>query len=106
MLSCVSNIEEELYPLEMCDTLQVSYSQTIAPILQQQCYECHGVSAPISGIPLEGYANLKNMVMAGRLLGALRRQPGFSPMPQNGPSLPECTILKIEKWVAEGALNN
>ena len=106
LMSCVSNVEELLYPSEECDTTQVSYAMTIVPILQQNCYECHGLSAPISGIPLEGYAQIKTMVNAGRLIGAIRRQTGFSPMPQNGPALPECMILKIEKWVAEGAPDN
>jgi mono/diheme cytochrome c family protein len=106
MYSCVSNVEEILYPIDTCDTTSVTYSQTIAPIIAQNCFACHGGAATISGIPLEGFTNLKLKVTQGRLLGAIRRLQGFSPMPQNAPSLPECDILKIEKWIADGALDN
>src|SRR5512139_1891997 len=74
--SCVSNNEEELYPDEPCDTTMVTYSGTIAPIINQNCLACHGAISPSSGIPLEGYENLKQMVDEGRLVGALRREDG------------------------------
>lgn len=106
MTSCTSNVEEELYPPNTCDTMSVSYSGTIAPIIEQNCFDCHQGAGSISGIPLDGYDNLKAMVDAGRLVGAVRRQSGFSPMPQDAPSLPECELLKIEKWVDEGAQDN
>ncbi len=106
MISCASNSEEELYPLDTCDTGQVTYSLTIAPIIEQNCYACHSGLAPISNIPLDSYPGLKTMVDAGRLLGSLRRLSGFSAMPQNAPSLPECELLKIEAWVNLGAPDN
>ena len=106
MISCAYNNEEELYPVEICDTMNVTYSATIVPILQQHCYECHGGAFPLSGIPFEPYANLKTTVMAGRVVGAIRHQTGFSPMPKDRQALKECDILKIEKWVAEGAPDN
>ena len=106
MMSCEYNNEEELYPMQMCDTTSVTYQAVIVPIVTQFCYECHSGSAPISGILLEGHANLKAMADAGRLIGAIRHLTGFSPMPKDRTSLPECEILKIEKWVNEGALDN
>jgi hypothetical protein len=102
----VYNNEEELYPSEMCDTTNVTYHSTIAPIIEQFCFECHDDAAVISGIPLEGYANLKAKVVDGRLVGAIRHDVGFSPMPKDRPSLPECDILKIEKWISNGAPDN
>ena len=104
--ACTYNNEEELYPIETCDTVNVTYSGTIAPIIMQNCFDCHGGNAQISGIPLEGYQNLKTMVDANRLVGAIRHQPNFSFMPKDRPSLPECEILKIEKWVSAGAPDN
>ncbi|HSF90549.1 MAG TPA: hypothetical protein VLA46_14090 [Saprospiraceae bacterium] len=104
--SCVSNVEEELYPPETCDTTQVTYSGTIAPIIELNCYACHEGDQSVSGIPLNGYNNLKAMVDAGRLVGSLRHLDGFSPMPQNASALPECELLKIEKWVDDGAPDN
>ena len=104
--SCAYNDEETLYPPEVCDTSQVTYTLVVAPIIQNRCFDCHDQEAAVSGIPLEGYDNLKSMVDANRLIGALRHQTGFSAMPKDRPSLPECEILKIEKWVDDGAPNN
>jgi hypothetical protein len=104
--SCVSNVEEELYPPDTCDTTQVTYGGTIAPIIELNCFACHEGDQSVSGISLNGYDNLKAMVDAGRLIGALRHQEGFSPMPQNASALPECELLKIEKWVDDGAPDN
>jgi mono/diheme cytochrome c family protein len=106
LVSCVSNVEEELYPPDTCDTTQVTYSATIAPIIELNCYECHGGEATISGIPLEGYANLKAVVDEGRLVGAVRHEDGYSAMPKDAQALPECQLLQIEKWVDEGAPDN
>ena len=106
MISCTYHNEEELYPAGECDTTNVTYQATIVPIVSQNCYECHDANAPISGIPLEGYSNIKSMIDAGRLIGAIRHQTGFSPMPKDRGSLPECDILKIEKWVSDGAPEN
>jgi hypothetical protein len=106
MVSCVYNDEETLYPQMPCDTTAVTYTLVIAPIIENRCYDCHDADAVISGIPLEGYDHLKAMVDAERLIGAIRHQTGFSFMPKDRPALPECEILKIEKWVAEGAQNN
>lgn len=102
-VSCASNNEEELYP---CVPESVTYSGTVAPIIQQNCFTCHGGDDPTSGIPFNTYDDLKVMVDAERLIGAIRRLEGFSSMPQNASALPDCEILKIEKWVNDGALNN
>ena len=106
--SCEYNNEEELYPVETCDTTQVTYHETIATIIMQNCFDCHSLAtAPqVNGIPLEGYANIKAMVDAQRLVGAIRHKVGFSPMPKDRQQLAECDILKIEQWVKEGAPNN
>lgn len=106
MTSCAYNIEEELYPGEECDTMNVTYQAVIVPIIENRCFECHNNQAVPSGIPLEGYANIKGIIDAGRLIGAIRHLNGFSPMPKDRGSLPECEILKIEKWVSQGAPNN
>ena len=106
MVSCAYNNEEELYPMESCDTTNVTYLATIVPIVTQHCYECHGGTAQVSGIPLEGHANIKSMIDAQRLLGAINHEVGFSPMPKDRQKLAACDILKIERWVSDGAPNN
>jgi len=104
--SCVSNNEEDLYPNQTCDTLNVTYSGIVDPIISQNCERCHSAVAPSSGIPLEGYANLKAAVDDGVLLGSIRHDDGFVPMPEDAPKLPDCAIRQIEIWVEAGAPDN
>jgi hypothetical protein len=104
--SCVSNNEEELYPDQTCDTLNVTYSGIVAPIISLNCERCHSAVAPSSGIPLEGYDHLKAAVDDGKLLGSIRHDEGFIPMPEEAPKLPDCDIRQIEIWVEDGAPDN
>ncbi|MCO6488523.1 MAG: hypothetical protein J5I98_08905 [Phaeodactylibacter sp.] len=104
--SCYYDVEEELYPEIDCDTQGVTYSGTIQPLLSENCLVCHSAAVNTAGITLEGYDKLKTQVDNGRLLGAIRHQPGFSPMPQGAAQLPECDIMKIEAWISNGAPNN
>ena len=57
-------------------------------------------------VTLEGYENLLQYVNSGQLLGAIRHDNGYSPMPQSGGKLSDCNISLFEIWVAEGALDN
>lgn len=104
--SCYYDVEEELYPGMDCDTMNMSYEMDIVPILSENCYECHSQAVNTANITLEGYQNLQEYVNDGRLLGAIKHQPGFSPMPKNAPQLVECEIQKIESWIESGAPNN
>ncbi len=104
--SCYYDVEELLYPNSGCQTANMSYQNNIAPILERNCYVCHSAAANISGITLEGYSQLIQFVNNGRLLGAIRHESGFSPMPQNAAKLIPCDIAKIEQWIADGAPNN
>jgi hypothetical protein len=108
--SCKYDNAEELYPAPPCDvdSIMVTYSLTISPIISGNCLlpACHGGTAEVSGIPMEGYDNMKQVVDSERLIGAIRHKSGYSAMPKNTTALAECDILKIEKWVDEGAPNN
>jgi hypothetical protein len=103
---CYYDHEETLYPQGECVTTGTSYAQDIVPVIQQQCYVCHSAAVNTGNITLEGHANLVNYAMNGRLLGAIRHESGFVPMPQNAPKLSDCNIAKIEQWITDGALNN
>ncbi len=103
---CYYDKEEELYPTLDCATDNVTYMDTVLPILSRNCFVCHSTAANFGGITLEGYNSLLTHVNSGRLLGAIKHQPGFSPMPQNQPQLVACDIEKMERWVADGAPNN
>lgn len=105
---CYYDIEAELYPstTDSCDTANVTFSATVVPILEQQCYNCHSVSSNTSGILLEGYNNVIVRVNDGSLEGSINYVSGFSPMPSGAPKLTDCNLAKISKWIEDGALDN
>ena len=104
--ACYYDVEEELYPDMSCDTANISYEMDIEPILSDECYLCHSQAINTANITLEGYQNLIEYVNNGRLLGAIKHLPGYSPMPKNAPQLVECNIEKIETWINAGAPDN
>jgi cytochrome c5 len=106
VLSCDYNSEEELYPTASCAVgTNVSYVNQIKPILDNSCMTCHSKATQNGGVNLEGHAQVKTYVTNGRFIGSIKHLDGFSGMPI-GDKLSDCNILKIEKWIAEGALNN
>ena len=105
---CYYDVEEELYPesFNSCDTSNVTYSQTVRPILDLNCMSCHSQLSQQGGVVLETYSNVISYVNSGQLLGAIKHDPGFEPMPQGVAKLSDCNILKIEKWVQTGSPDN
>lgn len=104
--ACYYDNEEELYPPTDCRTENMSYQSDVVPIISNNCYVCHSAIANNGDVTLEGYDEIKKYVDSGQLMGAINREPGFSPMPQDGPKLNDCSISKIESWIADGAPNN
>jgi hypothetical protein len=109
--SCFFDNEEQLYPVENCGNINVSYRLDVVPILESACYDCHDFSnAPVlgDGINLEGRTKLKEYIEANsnRFLGSLKWNGQGSEMPKNSSKLDLCTINKIEVWINEGMLNN
>jgi hypothetical protein len=104
---CYYDTEEELYPqVQVCDTSQVTYSLSVRPVLDQNCMNCHSQAVQQGNIVLETYADVQGVAATGALLGAIRHDPGFTPMPQGGGKLNDCVILQIEKWIQSGSPNN
>jgi len=110
VISCSKQSEDRLQAVTPtpCDTTSVSYSTDIVPILQNNCYSCHGNgnTAGSGGILLDGYTNLNKWAGNGYLVGNVTHAPGYVPMPYGLPALPSCEINKIVAWVHQGALNN
>jgi hypothetical protein len=104
--SCTYDSREEVESLMTCDTTNVTLSLTIWPILSNNCIVCHSGAAPAGGLDYENYNDLLSVANDGRLVGAINHLDGFEPMPRFAPKLPACDIMKIEKWVNDGALNN
>ena len=107
LTSCYYDNEEELYPdTGGCDTTNVSYSSSVAPVLQANCNACHSGNGPSAGIVTDNYTDLMTIVNSGQFKGAINHSSGYSAMPKNAPKLGDCNLSKINKWVDAGAPNN
>jgi hypothetical protein len=88
----------------VCDTLNVTFEKTIAPLLAANCYQCHSnANAPVfaNNIRLENYEDVQSHV--SHLYGVVSWQDGYPRMPFNGQKLDDCSIAKIGIWVRTGA---
>lgn len=104
---CYYDVENILYPpSEICDTLDISYSSDILPIIDLNCLVCHNQSSALGDIVLEPHPELQNYALNGNLLCSIEHISGCSEMPKNASKLLECDIEKIKIWVNEGALEN
>jgi hypothetical protein len=105
--SCYYDKEEDLYPnyTQSCDTSNVTYSQTIAPIMAANCNVCHSTVLHSGGVVTENRDGLKIVADNGKLIPAVE-QTGFYPMPKGGNKLQDCDLAKINIWVRAGAPNN
>lgn len=115
--SCYYDSKEELFGnVTPCDTVAVSYTEDILPILESQCYLCHSTAtAPVVGgdNDMEGYDKLMGFVVAGDpenslfyasvawLTGAVEM-----PRPTGSNQLSDCELSVIRNWIIQGATNN
>ena len=107
--SCYYDNEEALYPSlnTSCDTLNVTFTGAIAPMLSNNCLSCHSNNTAASfgnNIRLEDYTDVK--ANASAVSGSLRHTGNYSPMPKNGSKLKDCLIQQFDIWVRNGMLNN
>lgn len=104
---CYNDNEEDLYPSAgNCDTANVTYSLTVAPLMADKCNSCHGGNFPEAGIKTDNYDDLKTLAGNGKLFGTINHESGFSPMPKGKPRMSDCDINKIRIWIDKGALND
>jgi len=105
--SCYYDNVEELYPQPAaCDTLNITYSNDVLPIINTKCTGCHSGTAPAGNINLETYDDIVAAANNGSLMGTIRHESNWSPMPKNVAKLDNCTITKLEIWIADGTPNN
>lgn len=100
---CYYDVVEELYPAtgNTCDTTNVTYTATIKPILDAECNSCHSTASAQGGVILDSYSAVKDYAMSGTLLGVVKQEQGFSPMPKGGAKMSTCEITKIEIWITK-----
>ena len=99
--------EKEALVLPNCpDTSDVSYVAKVRPLLQANCFSCHGNGSSEGNVSLETYDQVKQVAMSGRLLGSISHTPGFAAMPEGADKLSDCNIKEVEVWIEEGAQDN
>ncbi|MFP5470640.1 MAG: c-type cytochrome [Bacteroidia bacterium] len=82
-----------------------SFSTEVLVIFSNSCMPCHSDSRREGGNSFESY-NEAIKVDSSLLLGVIRHESGFLPMPQGGGKLSDCDIKKIELWLENGSPNN
>ncbi len=97
---CYFDNEEELYPTTNCNTNQVTFSNTISPLITNSCATtgCH--VAGTGRVLLTNYAEIKTVINAVE-----KRTITDKNMPPSG-SLSVCDLSKLKKWIDEGVPNN
>ncbi len=102
---CYYDNEEDLYlGSSTCDTSNVTYSATVAPVFAGYCNSCHSGSSPSGNIKTDSYTSVITNIT--RIRGSINHQSGFQAMPQSGGSLSTCDLTKIDIWIRQGMLNN
>jgi len=110
---CYNDTKEELYGLSSqnvkCDTTGITYSKSIAGIINANCNACHSSGqAPRNGngIVLDNYADLVIQADNGKLVGSIAHSPGYNAMPPNASKISACDITFIRHWIEIGKPNN
>ncbi len=89
----------------LCDTANVTYSGTIAPIIQTFCNGCHDASTHNGGVRLDSYSYLSTLALSDSLYNSITAN-GVNLMPKGGQALLNCQIDVIRIWINAGAPNN
>jgi hypothetical protein len=100
---CYYESEEHLFPSanNSCDTINVTYSASIVPLLNI-CFQCHAnnTSSFGGGFNFQDTVILRSQINSGQIYRSITFQS--HPMPPNG-QLSNCNILIFKKWIDHGA---
>ncbi|MGB0839735.1 MAG: c-type cytochrome domain-containing protein [Chitinophagales bacterium] len=88
-----------------CDVVEVSFANTIYPIMQTSCINCHDDNLTSAGVNLKDYAHIRLYALNGALEGCINGNGAYAQMPPSG-SLSNCKIDQISSWISQGALDN
>jgi mono/diheme cytochrome c family protein len=112
---CYNDKYDQLYvtPATVtCDTTAVSYSTTVAPIINANCNVsggCHDAAgAATSGYNFSTYAGVQAVANYDYMITDITGNPTsrHHAMPLNLPKISQCDINIITAWIDQGALNN
>lgn len=86
---------------EIVCTGTISFSQQIAPMIEENCAGCHGVGAGTSPV-LSNYSEISEN--ADAMLNAMHGTPQL--MPQGGPALADSLLQQFQCWMQQGKMDN
>lgn len=89
-----------------CDTIDVSFSKTVFPIIVNNCIACHNDITHYNDRNYETYEGITDAVNSGKLINVINHNSAYVKMPKNADKLPQCYINLIEAWVNQGSKNN
>lgn len=103
---CYYDRFNELHPLDgyvnTCDeTLPDTYQSVTRIIMLSNCISCHNSSVRQGDVILETYAQVRQHAAAGELMGVVRRENGYQPMPPDA-ALRDCDIEQLQQWINNG----
>ncbi len=103
---CYYDNEEDLYPMNFCDTTAVRYSTSVRPIIEANCAVsgCHVPGGEGNG-DYTTFSALQAKATSGVLLPSINQVGNAVVMPPSG-KLSECEIATITVWVQQGAPQN
>jgi|JI8StandDraft_1071087.scaffolds.fasta_scaffold162189_2 uncharacterized membrane protein len=92
---------------QTCDTTQFTFNGKIKGLIKSNCEGCHKSTNASGAIILDSYANLVSAINKGnQVMGSIKQQNGYSPMPKNTSKLADCDIRCLEKWISAGMPEN
>lgn len=113
-VACSTDNEEELFAerngilaSQGCDAdnTALSFTDCIAPIIQQNCEGCHNAGFASGGVALTNYDEIKVYVDNGRIPIVIDPEDISELMPPTG-KMPDLNITLIKNWIDQGAPNN
>lgn len=110
LLACTKTSEEKLL-LEaelsrLCSADSIKFATDVVPIINSNCMPCHNNDRQEGGITLVTYDDIAAMADNGSLMGTIKHESGYSPMPANSPKINDCYIRALETWITNGKPNN
>ena len=80
----------------------ISFENTIKPILENNCVGCHNKANSDGGFDLTNVETVQSIAFNGLLIKTVNHSEGVRAMPLNAEKLTENTIQKIEIWINNG----
>lgn len=103
---CYNDNEEDLYPEKpVCDTANITYTASIAPIMQTNCNSCHNTTVASGGVITDNAEGLRVVALNGLLWSSVNWTSAYK-MPKDRGKLSDCDLSKINIWIKDGAPNN